>query len=721
MADDISITIGLEVLGKRKVLDAQKTLNRLQRELATLAIQEKQGAVAAGSLNKALQQSQSALAKKTGSLTNATRVIQQYGNALKSASVAEIEGARRMNQLGQLASVNTQKFKRFSSVGLQQVGYQVGDFAVQIQSGTNALVAFGQQGSQLAGIFGPAGAIAGAGIAIATALATALFQLKSAVEIARELEKSISNVGEAVDDLGGLITNNMINKLSESNQELAKFARTIQDIRIRELQDAIESFRDSFMDVVEAQNTATPFDRAFGEQRKQIGLIEKALERIGGETQQEVNQSFAEAVNIISEIPGVSQEIIDTLIKQGEEAGIVREVLKQVKDEFEGSAQSAAKIPPILSTITDLTGQASGAVGGLMDRFLDAAGAAGKIVQVLATVGKQLQSLGGAFTSLSKLPIPSGLAQGALGGLGVASDLLGQLAGSEGLASLATSMVAAGENMYSQATSGSSGGGGGGGGGSGGVDQTIRMREEYQKMLNVLNDIDPAILKYNDDLKKLNEWLKAGAITQGQYNDALKLLQQRLTEATDPLKSFREELEKTLDPDGQALKAAQALNNALADFLFNPFEDGVKGMVLQFSNALRRMASEAIAAQIMKSIIGPAGSGNIFTSIFSANGNVFSRGSVVPFANGGVVGGPTMFPMAGRNVGIMGEAGPEAIMPLKRKNGKLGVEVSGESQQQQETSVKVINIDDRASIGQYLEGPAGEKVVMNVLRRNGVV
>lgn len=56
-----------------------------------------------------------------------------------------------------------------------------------------------------------------------------------------------------------------------------------------------------------------------------------------------------------------------------------------------------------------------------------------------------------------------------------------------------------------------------------------------------------------------------------------------------------------------------------------------------------------------------------------AKGASFSQGRVVPFANGGVVSGPTTFPMRGA-VGLMGEAGPEAIMPLARgPDGKLGV------------------------------------------------
>ena len=75
-----------------------------------------------------------------------------------------------LNQFGQVANVNTRKMKRFGAVGMQQVGYQVQDFAVQVQGGTSAMVALGQQGSQLLGIFGPAGAIAGAILAVGTGL-----------------------------------------------------------------------------------------------------------------------------------------------------------------------------------------------------------------------------------------------------------------------------------------------------------------------------------------------------------------------------------------------------------------------------------------------------------------------------------------------------------------------------------------------------------------------
>lgn len=81
------------------------------------------------------------------------------------------------------------------------------------------------------------------------------------------------------------------------------------------------------------------------------------------------------------------------------------------------------------------------------------------------------------------------------------------------------------------------------------------------------------------------------------------------------------------------------------------------------------------------------GIGSIFGSLFGtgggapaapfAKGGVFSRGLVMPFAQGGVVGAPTYFPL-GRGLGLMGERGAEAVMPLARgPDGRLGVRAGG--------------------------------------------
>lgn len=69
----------------------------------------------------------------------------------------------------------SQKANRRFEVGIQQAGYQVGDFFTQVASGTNPMVAFTQQATQLAGFFaGPWGAIIGAGLSIFGAVAIAM-------------------------------------------------------------------------------------------------------------------------------------------------------------------------------------------------------------------------------------------------------------------------------------------------------------------------------------------------------------------------------------------------------------------------------------------------------------------------------------------------------------------------------------------------------------------
>ena len=93
------------------------------------------------------------------------------------------------------------------------------------------------------------------------------------------------------------------------------------------------------------------------------------------------------------------------------------------------------------------------------------------------------------------------------------------------------------------------------------------------------------------------------------------------------------------------------------------------------------------------SFFGPAGSaiggffGNTIGKLFNANGNAFVNGHLQPFANGGVVSSPTMFPMSGNRTGIMGERGAEAIMPLKRTpSGQLGVQA-----QVQQPNINIYN------------------------------
>lgn len=94
-----------------------------------------------------------------------------------------------------------------------------------------------------------------------------------------------------------------------------------------------------------------------------------------------------------------------------------------------------------------------------------------------------------------------------------------------------------------------------------------------------------------------------------------------------------------------------------------------------FRDLALSMARTALGAAVspIQSAVGGAVSG-LFGGF--ANGGAFSAGRVRAFARGGVVSGPALFPMRG-GAGLMGEAGPEAIMPLARgADGSLGVKAA---------------------------------------------
>ena len=148
-----------------------------------------------------------------------------------------------------------------------------------------------------------------------------------------------------------------------------------------------------------------------------------------------------------------------------------------------------------------------------------------------------------------------------------------------------------------------------------------------------------------------------------------------------------------------ALEAARGIQGIISGALTDGFEGGAKGILKSFERLITEITAQIVAAQIAESLFGgltgsggkgSKGGGFDFAGLIGsflggfgggfANGGVFAGGQVQAFANGGVVGSPTLFPMGGGRTGLMGEAGPEAIMPLTRgPDGKLGVRAEGGS------------------------------------------
>jgi phage-related minor tail protein len=136
-------------------------------------------------------------------------------------------------------------------------------------------------------------------------------------------------------------------------------------------------------------------------------------------------------------------------------------------------------------------------------------------------------------------------------------------------------------------------------------------------------------------------------------------------------------------------REVNTLSNSIGGGLRRAFDglvfDGVK-----LSDALKGVAQtmmDTVYSVAMKPVQNALGGlvANGMNSVLSglmpfANGGAFTQGRVMPFAKGGVVSSPTNFPMRG-GMGLMGEAGPEAIMPLARgADGRLGVQSAGGGQ-----------------------------------------
>jgi len=184
-------------------------------------------------------------------------------------------------------------------------------------------------------------------------------------------------------------------------------------------------------------------------------------------------------------------------------------------------------------------------------------------------------------------------------------------------------------------------------------------REEVELEIRIDNLTQGLGPKLSEHVEQI---LRGNAAIQDRIND-----QEDLNNKTDKYKITLDQIKDTL---------ADQLTSAIEGLI-----DGTKTLGESLSGVLRTFASMFLKA----------GMGSFVNSFF-ADGGVVANNKIVPFAYGGVVNRPTLFPMA-NGMGLMGEAGAEAIMPLRRgRGGRLGVEAAGGG-----ASNVVVNVDASGS------------------------
>ena len=174
----------------------------------------------------------------------------------------------------------------------------------------------------------------------------------------------------------------------------------------------------------------------------------------------------------------------------------------------------------------------------------------------------------------------------------------------------------------------------------------------------------------------------------GTAEEQLNSLGERLEEMAPVLEAFEGELARlrasttftSREMTGLAQGFSGALRRSFDGLLFDgaKLDQALKGLTRQvidtvYSTALRPIHKAAGGALA-------EGIGGLMSGLMPfARGGAFSQGRVMPFAKGGVVTSPISFAMRGGQ-GLMGEAGPEAILPLARgADGRLGVAAQGQA------------------------------------------
>lgn len=109
-------------------------------------------------------------------------------------------------------------------------------------------------------------------------------------------------------------------------------------------------------------------------------------------------------------------------------------------------------------------------------------------------------------------------------------------------------------------------------------------------------------------------------------------------------------------------------------------DDVLKSLALRLSDTALKAALSPLTGGLasgLQSLFGSLSGGGA-SSVSSLLGVAAAGGAVKPFAAGGVIGTPTYFPLASGGLGLAGEAGPEAIVPLARTaDGRLGIAGGG--------------------------------------------
>jgi hypothetical protein len=279
------------------------------------------------------------------------------------------------------------------------LGLQLQDVAVQAQSGTAALTILGQQGPQIASLFGPAGAIAGAGVvmaAFAAQLAIAALNGKQLSDVFKEIDAASKLADDAAKQrVKGLEDEaTRLNALAAAYREYNAQALAGERARLTSERDALNKSTQSALSSVDSGT--------FG-----VGSVRGAVRAAnysGGETASPVEQAALDQLTALNDVASITRERLLEVAGALSEAskangpfasalaGVSKELLNQIGPLTEAGEKARANAEN-LRLIEAASGGASGGITGVGNAATGTAGQVGGLNSALDATRMRLQAL----------------------------------------------------------------------------------------------------------------------------------------------------------------------------------------------------------------------------------------------------------------------------------------------------------------------------------------
>jgi len=689
MADDISLVVGVdykELTGLIKTSEQSKrVLKSVAQEFAKTGDQKAymrgvmQVVMAQKNLDTKTRKTQSEIMK----LGHAMRQQAVFSEALRKTTDRT---AKSIEQQGKIVGATKNRMNG-TNMAIQQLGYQFGDFAVQVQSGTSAFVAFSQQGSQLAGILPMIAAPLGISMGLAVGLSSAfgiLIPIGSALartflDVGKAADKSASDFKSALsefesvsEDLSEVMKVSLTSPFKEAKGELRSLFEAYKQIKAEVAKDALAT---SLMPIVESVGNvlSTATRKKETTERLNIGTSEQAVarrvKRLSGLV--DIQLEAADILNLINDaVQGPTEDLASNMLKVSKALRDSEVITHGIKDDFlRIIAESGilAKIQKGYSEEQRQAMEARRAAGmaygkqedainadihqSLVDRILEEHETRVKAdedaVELRRTAGeaffRQEQEL---EADIHKMRV---------------DNILNEAALREATISAARAKFKAGAGQFGEASQDVA------------AQRVAELRKAYADSLKPAKE---------SDLSKLQKQLDLEDALLGKTEARQRVIQALGVKFVENNPKTVAGLEAQITANENLLRIEEErkrMNDLVTDSMENglmAMADGTKTVSDAFRDMAREIIAELYRILVVQQMVNAAKS---FFGLPFADGGAFSGGSQIQaYANGGVVGGPTLFPMAGGKTGLMGEAGPEAIMPLKRgANGKLGVQMEG--------------------------------------------